>query len=265
MSTIDLKTDVPHSARVYDYLLGGKDNFEADRAAADEIVRRWPTLPASMRANRSFMTRAAHYAAAELGIRQFLDIGTGLPTAPNLHDVVQAVAPESRVVYVDNDPIVLVHARALLTSTPQGRTSYLHADLRTVADILSSAEVTDTLDLSRPVSVSIVAVMQFFTDEEEAHRVLDALIDALCPGSALTLSVPTSDSAPAEAEAGTAAYRSRGMPGKIRTRAEVEALFRGLPPVDPGVTLVHRWHPDEAARALSDNQVHMYGGVAVKR
>src|SRR3954447_20213224 len=155
---VDLNTSVPHSARIYDFLLGGKDNFEADRAAAATIVEASPSLPISMRANRQYMARVAHYLAADRGIRQFLDIGTGLPTSPNLHEVVQGVAPESRVVYVDNDPIVLVHARALLTSSPEGRTAYLDADLRHPDAILAAPQLTETLDLGEPVAVSLIAV-----------------------------------------------------------------------------------------------------------
>src|SRR3954470_25049038 len=147
---VNLNTSVPHSARIYDFLLGGKDNFEADRAAAATIVEASPSLPISMRANRQYMARVAHYLAADRGIRQFLDIGTGLPTSPNLHEVVQSVAPGSRVVYVDNDPIVLVHARALLTGAAEGRTSYLDADLHDPQAILGSAEFRETFDLSRP-------------------------------------------------------------------------------------------------------------------
>src|SRR6266511_3908237 len=173
MSDVTLNTAIPHSARIYDSLLGGKDNFEADRAAAAAIVESTPNLPVSMRANRQYMVRVAHFLAAERGIRQFLDIGTGLPTSPNLHEVVQQVAPESRVVYVDNDPIVLVHARALLTTAPEGATAYVDADLRDVQAILHADAVQETLDFSQPIAVSLIAILQFVTDEAEAHRILD--------------------------------------------------------------------------------------------
>jgi S-adenosyl methyltransferase len=265
VASVDLRTDVAHSARIYDYLLGGKDNFAADREAAEAIVAATPNMPVSMRANRNFMARAARYLSTELGIRQFLDIGTGLPTSPNLHEVVQEVAPESRVVYVDNDPIVLVHARALLTSSPQGRTAYIDADLRHPETILEAPQLTDTLDLSRPVGLSLIAVLQFVLDEDEVRAILDQLLEPLAPGSALALSTVTIDSAPREGAGGTAQYRARGIPAKPRTQAEVTDLFRGLDLVDPGVVLVHRWHPDAAAAALTDPQVFMYGGVAVKR
>jgi O-methyltransferase involved in polyketide biosynthesis len=264
MDPVDLKTHLPHSARIYDYLLGGKDNFDADRKAAAEIVKDWRSLPVSMRANRNFMARVSHYLAAELGIRQFLDVGAGLPTSPNLHEVVQRVAPESRVVYVDNDPIVLVHARALLTSTPEGRTAYIDADLHEPESILSSPQV-GTLDLDRPVALTLMAILQFVHDEDEAHRIVERLMRPLAPGSVLALSTVTAESAPDQVTGGQASYRARGIPNKARSQAEVERFFDGMDLVDPGVTLVHRWRPDDAANLLDDQQVHMYGGVAVKR
>ncbi|ASW55220.1 SAM-dependent methyltransferase [Plantactinospora sp. KBS50] len=264
MAKVDLRTDVAHSARVYDYLLGGKDNFEADRAAAARMIESTPALPVSMRANRRFMQRAATYLAAERGIRQFLDVGTGLPTSPNLHEVVQGVDPRSRVVYVDNDPIVLVHARALLTSSPEGRTTYLDADLRRPASILDSAEVRATLDFDQPVAVTLIAVLQHLTDEDEARRVIRELVAALPTGSALAVSAVTVDSLPDNAGRTVATYNSSGIPAKARTRDEVEALFQPLRLVEPGVTLVNRWRPDGGVPDVDDNQVYMYGGVALK-
>jgi hypothetical protein len=260
----DLKTDVPHSARIYDYLLGGKDNFTADRLAAEAITEDWRNLPTSMRANRNFMRRVARYLAAERGIRQFLDIGTGLPTSPNLHEVVQEVAPESHVVYVDNDPIVLVHARALLTSAPEGRTTYIDADLRDPNSILEDPQVRDTLDLDRPIALSLIAILQFITDEQEAHDIVDRLVRLLPPGSFLALSTVTAESAPEEVNGGVVAYNARGIPTKARSRAEVERFFAGLDLVDPGVVLVNHWQPDDLAAMVKDVHVHMYGGVAFK-
>jgi O-methyltransferase involved in polyketide biosynthesis len=260
----DLKTDIPHSARIYDYLLGGKDNFPADRQAAAEITKDWVNLPTSMRANRRFMSRVTRHLAAEQGIRQFLDIGAGLPTSPNLHEVAQGVAPESRIVYVDRDPIVLAHARALLTSTPEGRTAYVDADLRDPASILDSPQVRDTLDLEQPIALSLFAILQFVTDEQEAHAIVDRLIRPLPSGSVLALSTVTADSAPEEVNRGVAAYEARGIPERVRDKAEVESFFDGLELVAPGVVLVSHWHPDDAARAVEDAHVHMYGGVAVK-
>jgi hypothetical protein len=259
---VDLNTTVPHSARIYDYLLGGKDNFEADRAAAFEIVKSSPSLPISMRANRQYMARVAHYLAAERGIRQFLDIGTGLPTSPNLHEVVQEVDPTCKIVYVDNDPIVLVHARALLTSAPEGTTDYLDADLRDVDAILKSPEVRESFDITRPVSISLIAVLQFISDEDEAHRIIDSLLAPFPAGSTLAISTVTAHNP--QAVAGAAAYRARGIPAKERTDAEVTALFRGLDLVDPGVVLVNRWRPDAEAAEVEDYHVQMAGGVAVR-
>ena len=246
------------------YLLGGKDNFPADREASAEISAVWPNLPRSMRANRSFMRRVTHYLAAERGIRQFLDIGTGLPTSPNLHEVAQAVDPTARVAYVDNDPMVLVHARALLASRPEGRTSYVDADLHDAEAILTAPALRETLDLEQPVALSLIAVLQFVTDEEEAHSIIDGLMKQLAPGSFLALSTVTADSAPEEVTRGIAAYAARGIPERIRTRAEVELLFGDLELVDPGVCLVHRWHPDAESAATPDEHVHMHGGIALK-
>jgi hypothetical protein len=260
----DLRTDIPHAARIYDYLLGGKDNFAADREAAAKIVQQLPNLPTSMRAGRRFMTRVAHYLAAELGIRQFLDIGTGLPTAPNLHEMVQRVAPESRVVYVDNDPLVLVHARALLTSAPEGRTAYLDADLNDPDAIVTARELLDTVDLDQPVAVTLMAILQYVADDQDARRIIDRLMEPLVPGSALALSTVTADTAPVQVDRGNTAYADSGIPIRSRTRAEVERLFDGLDLIEPGVTLVTHWHPDVEASAVDDSHVYLYGGVAVK-
>jgi hypothetical protein len=263
MSSIDLNTSVPHSARIYDYILGGKDNFEADRAAAAAIMEATPDIPVSMRANRQFMVRAAHYLAAECGIRQFLDVGTGLPTSPNLHEVVQAVAPESHVVYVDNDPIVLVHARALLTTASQGATSYVDADLHDVPAILESDAVRETLDFGKPVAVSLIAILQFVVDDVEVQRIVDELMAPLCPGSGLAITAVTAHSE--DAIRGTQAYTARGIPMRARTDVEIEAWFRGLELVEPGVTFVSDWHPTPDAEQYAPGQVMVKGGVAFKR
>jgi O-methyltransferase involved in polyketide biosynthesis len=262
---MDLNTHIPHPARIYDYLLGGKDNFPADREAAAKITEGWPTLANSMRANRNFMARVVRYIAAELGVRQFLDIGTGLPTEPNLHEVVQQVDPTARVIYVDNDPIVLVHARALLTSTPQGRTAYIDADLRDPQAILNAPQIAETFDLSKPVALCVIAVMHYILDEDEARSIIEQLMRPLAPGSVLAMSTTTADSSPDEVNKGMAEYNAKGIPAKSRNKAEVEALFSGFDLVDPGVVLVHQWHPDDEARATPDKHVHIYGGVAVKR
>jgi S-adenosyl methyltransferase len=260
----DLRTDVPHSARIYDYLLGGKDNFEADRGAAAGITADWPNLPKSMRANRDFMRRVGRYLAAELGIRQFLDIGTGLPTAPNLHEVVQQVAPEARIVYVDNDPIVLTHARALLTSSRQGRTTYIDADLRDPAAIINSSQIRETLDFTKPVALSLLAIVHFMPDDDEVRRIIREFTAVLPAGSALALSTTNGESAPEEVAAGVAAYNASGIPLKTRSIAEAEALFDGLDLVAPGVVLVNHWWPDDQMPGVLDEHVHICGGVAVK-
>jgi O-methyltransferase involved in polyketide biosynthesis len=267
---------VPHSARIYDYLLGGKDNFAADREAAEQIRRDLPTMPISMRANRQFVGRLARWLATERGMRQFLDIGTGLPTSPNLHEAAQAVDPTCRVVYVDNDPLVLVHARALLNSSPEGRTSYVDADLRDVNAILAAGEFTSTLDLDQPIAVSVIAVLQHLLDEDVVHDLLARIMAAMPSGSTLALSVPTGDNVPEQGMRAVKTYNARGVPNKTRTYDEVQALFKaaGVTLLDPGIVLVHRWHPDEAAKTyrwrddppveITDQMVHMYGGVGVK-
>jgi hypothetical protein len=260
---VDLRTDVAHSARIYDYLLGGKDNYAVDRAAAEEIVASFVHLPTSMRANRNFMARATRY-LAEHGLRQFLDIGTGLPTAPNLHEVAQQVAGDCRVVYVDNDPIVLVHARALLRSAPGGMTAYVQGDLHDPETILQAPQLLSTLDLDQPVALSLIAVLQFVTDEREAHDIVRRLVDSLPSGSALVLSTVTADSAPDEVNTGMTRYQAHGIPNKARTKAEVERFFDGLDLVHPGITLVHRWHPDATETTIDDSRISMYGGVAFK-
>lgn len=261
----DLRIDVPHSARIYDYLLGGKDNFQADRDAAAGITVDWPNLPKSMRANRDFMRRVGRYLAANLGFRQFLDVGTGLPTSPNLHQVVQAVVPEARIVYVDNDPIVLAHARALLTSSPEGKTAYIDADLRDSAAIIDSAQAREVLDFQKPIALSLIAILQFITDDKDTYRIIGELLAALPSGSALALSTVTAESAPEEVTSGVAAYNANGIPTRARSKAEVEALFGGLDLVAPGVVLVNHWLPDDETPAAIDAHVHMYGGIAIKR
>jgi hypothetical protein len=260
----DLRTDIPHAARIYDFLLGGKDNFAADREAAARITANMPHLPVSMLASRRFNARVVRYLTAEVGIRQFLDIGTGLPTSPNLHEVAQEVDPEARIVYVDNDPLVLVHARALLTSTREGRTAYIDADLRDPDAVLKAREFDDTLDLDKPVAVTLMAILQYVMEDEEARTIIDTLMRPLPSGSALALSTVTADTAPDTVDKGSNAYGNSGIPIRSRTKAEVEALFTGLDLVEPGITLVSRWHPDEDAKAVDDTHVYMYGGVAIK-
>jgi hypothetical protein len=241
-------TSVAHPARVYDYLLGGKDNYEADREAAEGIITISPNVLASVRANRAFLRRAVQHLAAEAGIRQFLDIGTGLPTAENTHQVAQEIAPESRVVYVDNDPIVLAHARALLTSAPEGATAYIDADLRNTDEILR--EAAGTLDFSKPVAVMLLCVMQYVPDSASPHQIASRLMDAVSPGSYLTMSDTTRDIQTEQMVAGAAQYNARLGPNVFtpRTRAEFAAFFDGLDMVDPGLVPLPQW------RALADRR-----------
>ncbi|MBL7495594.1 SAM-dependent methyltransferase [Frankia sp. CNm7] len=257
-----LRTDVPHTARIYDYYLGGKDNFPADRQAAEQTLAVYPHAPIAARQNREFVRRAIRFLAAEVGIRQFLDVGTGIPTSPNLHEIAQGIAPESRIVYADNDPIVLAHARALLASTPQGKTAYLDADLREPEKILHSAELRDTLDLSKPVVLSVIAILHFIPDSDDPLGLIRRYLDALPTGSYLALTHGTADFASDVARA-QEVYRKRGISGSARSRDEVARFFEGLDLVEPGIVPVHRWRPDGTIpEGLTDAQVSVYGAVA---
>ncbi|WP_031516692.1 SAM-dependent methyltransferase [Streptomyces sp. NRRL F-5123] len=259
-----IDTSIAHSARVYDFILGGKDNYQVDREAAEQMLAGWPNLRTSMRENRKFMHRAVRY-AAEQGIDQFLDIGTGIPTSPNLHEIAQEVNPAARVVYVDNDPIVFVHAAARLTGTPEGRIAYLRADMHDPEAIVASPEVTGTLDLSRPVSLSLIAVLQFVLDKEEAYALVRGYLDRLAPGSMLTITTVTTNTDPDDARTVTAEYTKRGLPVRDSTRADVEPFFAGLELTEPGVTLIHRWLPEPGTEdSVRDDEVAMYAGVARK-
>ncbi|MGH3241671.1 MAG: SAM-dependent methyltransferase [Spirillospora sp.] len=260
----DLRTDVAHSARVYDYLLGGKDNYAADREAAKEIVKIAPYMRTSMRASRNFMVRVARHLAADCGVRQYLDIGTGLPTSPNLHEVVQDVDPTARIVYVDNDPIVLVHARALLTSTPEGHSRYIQADLSEPDDILTAPVVHETLDLDRPVALCLLTVIHFVHDDDEAQRVVRKLLEPLPSGSYLALSTINIESAAGPVRDAVKKHNEHGIRSKGRTTAQITSFFDGLDLVEPGVVPVHHWRPDAEARTIDDSQVSIYGGLARK-
>ncbi|MFE6779783.1 SAM-dependent methyltransferase [Streptomyces sp. NPDC057702] len=261
---LPLDTSTAHPARVYDYMLGGKTNYPADQDAGRAMRRVWPSLSVSMWQNRDFMSRAVAYLAREHGIRQFLDIGTGIPTHPNLHEVAQGIAPESRIVYVDNDPIVLAHAQALLDSTPRGRTSFLRADLRDPEAIMTSPEVRDTLDPSRPTVLSAIAVVHFLEDTDDPYGVVRRLLDPLPSGSFLALTTATADSAPRQMTGVAREYARRGMTMRLRSYARSRAFFAGLDLVDPGVVLVHHWRPGSAQANVPDRHVAMYGGVARK-
>ncbi|WP_037605100.1 SAM-dependent methyltransferase [Streptacidiphilus rugosus] len=270
--SLNLRTDVPHSARMYDYYLGGKDNFPADRAAAEHVVKLLPTAPAGARANRRFLGRAVRFAARELGIRQFLDIGTGIPSANNTHEVAQSVAPDARVVYVDNDPIVLTHARALLRGTQEGRTAYLDADFRDPEKILAADETRELLDFGKPVALLTVALLHFVPDSDQPGRVLARLASELAPGSVLVLSHITGDLLPQQDRAAggdsvVPTYRSAGVQLVPRSRAQVEAFFSGFDLCEPGIVPVHEWRPDGDPEdaALPRAHAHAYGAVGLKR
>jgi hypothetical protein len=252
-------TTVPHAARVYDYWLGGSQHYDADRRVGEEVRRLCPQIVTGVRANRSFLARVVRYLAAECGIRQFLDIGTGLPAPGNTHEVAQAVAPQCRVVYADNDPIVLVYARALLTTAPGGACAYLDADLHDPAAILRAA--ARTLDLGRPAAVLLLAVLHLIPDGDDPAGLAAALAGALAPGSYLAISHMTADFAPGPVAAAAAAYNAAApVPVTARTHAQVTGLFGGLPLVAPGVVPVTRWRPDspDAPAQAAD----LYGGVA---
>jgi S-adenosyl methyltransferase len=261
---VDLELDRAHSARMYDYYLGGNTNFPADREAVGRVLAAFPQALIGARANRGFVRRSARYLAGR-GLRQFLDIGTGIPTSPNLHEVAQAVAPEARVVYVDNDPIVLHHAQALLLSTPQGRTSYLQADLNQPEAILHAVTQGRMLDLSRPVALSLNAVLHFISDDQAAYGIVDTFKQALCPGSALVISHGTADFSPG-IQSAAGVYRSVGTSAQPRTREQVTGFFDGWDLVEPGVTTSHRWHPDEelSASGITDAESSCYVAVAYK-
>jgi S-adenosyl methyltransferase len=253
---------VAHPARVYDYWLGGKDNFEADRIAGEETIAAYPAIRASARANRAFLERTVRYLAAEQGIRQFLDIGTGLPTASNTHEVAQSVAADSRIVYVDNDPLVLVHARALLTSSPEGVTAYLDADLREVDYLLE--QVTDTLDFSQPVAVMLLAILHYIPDLEEAQHIVARLMSAMPSGSFLVISHAASDIDPDEMAEMIRRMNEHLAEGNHvgRPREVVARFFDGLDLVEPGVVKVTEWRPGSAVEAAGPTS--LWGGVARK-
>jgi hypothetical protein len=262
---IDLRTDLPHPARVYDCLLGGKDNFAADRAVAEASIKANPEVRASAVENRAFMARAIRYLAGTAGIRQFLDIGAGLPTSPNVHEVAQAIAPESRIIYVDHDPIVLTHGRALLTSKPEGKTVYLDADLRDLDKILSSQAVQETLDLSQPVGLLLLAVLHFIPDFNRPYALVRRLVDWLPQGSYLILSHLTPDFDPETWATIPAVLAKGGVIMHVRSRAEIEPFFDGLELIEPGVQVVSRWRSDvDTADLPDDAAVSVYGGVAFK-
>lgn len=262
----EIDTSRPHPARIYDYTLGGKNHFAADREVADQALASWPSARVTARENRAFLGRAVKYLVAEAGVRQFLDIGTGLPTTGNVHEVAQSIVPECRVVYADNDPLVLAHARALLTSSPEGRTAYVQADLRDPKSILSAPQTREVLDFSQPVALMLVAVLHFVTDEDNPAGIVRTLLDALPPGSYLTASHVTGEHNRAETAAAQRTNRSAGIPlGTRDSDVFARIAFSGLDLVSPGVVLVSDWRPEGSESRPLPSEVSLYGGVARKR
>jgi hypothetical protein len=256
-----LDTSEAHSARVWNYLLGGKDNFAADRATGDLILTLFPGIAHVARVQRRFLARAVRYLAAEAGITQFLDIGTGLPTANNTHQVAQQLAPHSRIVYVDNDPLVLVHAEALLTSAPGGVTSYIEADVRDPDAIVRDA--ARTLDLSRPVALMMLGIMGQIDDSDEPGSIVAWLLDALPRGSHLALSDGT-DTNP-ELNQAIAAYNQNSASSyHLRSPGQIAGFFAGLDLVPPGVVTTSRWRPDVRDAEEEPREIDAICGVGRK-
>jgi O-methyltransferase involved in polyketide biosynthesis len=253
---------VPHTARIWNYWLGGKDHFAADRAVGDQVRALLPGIVTSARADRAFLNRAVRYLVTDAGIRQFLDVGTGLPTANNTHEVAQALAPEARVVYTDNDPMVLAHARALLTSTPEGSTEYIDADARDTDTILRAA--ARTLDLTRPVGVMLLGILNFIGDDAEARGIIGRLMAAVPSGSYLAIAYPTKEFDPEASEEAARRWNETAKPPiTLRSRQQMLDFFAGLELVEPGVVSCTRWR--SAPRDPSANlDVYQFCGLARK-
>ena len=261
----EIDTSKPHPARIYDYLLGGKDNFAADRETAAIALEGWPTVRTAARENRAFLGRAVRYLAEEAGVTQFLDIGSGLPSVGNVHEVAQDVVPSARVVYVDNDPIVLAHARALLASRPEGKCAYIHADLRDPDYILRHQTTRETLDFTKPIGLILCAVLHFMPDEDQPGPIVRKLLDALPSGSYLVASHTTAEYAPESIYGAGKAYERGGVRGALRTADEfADLVFSGLTLVPPGVVLVSGWRPEPGTLLPSAAEVGTNGAVARK-
>lgn len=261
---VAIDTSRPHPARMYDWYLGGKDNYPVDEAMGRQMLDLEPRVPVMARVNRAFMHRATRWLAGQ-GMRQFLDIGTGIPTEPNLHQIAQRTAPDARVVYCDNDPIVLAHAAALLRSTPEGATDYLQADVRDPDAVIEGAR--QTLDLGRPVALSLVALLHFVPDTDGAHELVGRLMSVLPSGSHLVMTHATADFTPAESAAATEKLKAAGVTLALRSREEFTRFFDGLELVDPGVEIVHKWHPGlgDPVPGQDDGVIPGYAAVARKR
>jgi O-methyltransferase involved in polyketide biosynthesis len=256
-------TSVAHNARVWNYWLGGKDNFAADRETGDRVLAMFPGIVGVARADRAFLGRAVRFLAAEAGIRQFLDIGTGLPTAANTHEVAQLAAPESRIVYVDNDPLVLTHARALLTSAPPGVTAYIDADVHHPSRIIDIA--AQTLDFSQPIAVMMLGILNFVMETDEAAAIVHHMMDAVPSGSYLVVSHPTLElGGEANAEAMRFWNEHATPPITARSGAEISRFLEGLEIVEPGLVPCTQWRPDPIEVGQSDPEVPHYGVAALK-
>ncbi|MGK5679708.1 SAM-dependent methyltransferase [Actinoplanes sp. URMC 104] len=254
--------NVPHSARIYDYWLSGKDNFAVDRAVGDAMLKAIPSLRYMAAENRKFVHRVARDLVEKEGIRQFLDIGTGIPTRPNLHEIAQGIRPEARVVYVDNDPIVLVHARALMISSEEGRSEYISADIRDPESILHNKDLRDALSFDEPIGLTLIAILMLIADEDDPWSKVDALRDAMPSGSVLAITHPTADFAPDEVHEAVAAATNAGMTLVARTEAEVRRFFGDWEMLDPGLVTVPSWRPDEPVD--DPRSVYYWAGVARK-
>jgi hypothetical protein len=261
-SNLVLNADVPHTARIWNYWLGGKDNFAADRVIGDQVQQHLPDIVTSARADRAFLRRAVRHLVGEAGVRQFLDIGAGLPTADNTHEVAQSIAPACRVVYCDNDPLVLAHARALLTSVPEGATDYVDAEARDTGTILEAAR--RTLDLDRPVAVMLLGILNFIGDDDEALGIVRQLMAAVPSGSYLAVAHPTLEIKPAESAAAAEQWNKTATPPiTLRYKADLLRWFEGLGLLEPGVVTCTKWRPD-AGDPTADTDVYQFCGVARK-
>jgi hypothetical protein len=257
-----IDTTVSHSARIWDYWLGGKDNYQVDREVGDRIEEMLPDIVRQAREDRLFLGRVVRYLAGEAGIRQFLDIGTGLPTADNTHQVAQRVAPESKIVYVDNDPLVLAHARALLTSSPEGATEYIHADMHDPGTIIEGAG--QTLDFGQPIAITMLGVLWHVMDNDEANAIVSRLMEAMPSGSYLALNHPTLEVTGEKMATAIQYWNQYGTPpGTHRTPAELTRFFDGMDLVEPGVVSITRWRP-EATSSGEPEEIDQFGGVGRK-
>jgi hypothetical protein len=261
--SVVVDTTRPHQARIYDYWLGGKDNFAVDREAAERALAAYPGLRSGVRAQRAFLANAVDYLARSRGIRQFLDIGTGIPTANNTHEVAHAVDPDARIVYLDNDPVVLAHARALLTGNRPGTTRYIEADARDTDMVLT--EAAELLDFRQPIAVLLIGVLQLIPDEDDPGALVRRLVEAVPPGSWLGIFHPANDILTDQiGEVARQVNRNVATPTTLRNRQEILRFFDGLELMDPpGLVQVHRWRPEESA-VETEEEIPGYAGLARK-